>query len=104
MQHREITNEQAQAVLKILKDECGYTADPYNGEGFMRAITTVENDHACSEYRFIGAIGSGGKFRNNGNHNNTPYVDCYSESETPERLTMIERANKKLAELFNGVG
>lgn len=69
---------------------------------FVRTITIVELRLACTEYRFMGDLGFGGKFRNNGNRDNTPYVDCYPENETPERLKMIEAANKRLAELFGG--
>lgn len=100
MIHREINRAQAETVLLILKEECGYRADPYDGEGFIRAIITGGKVNICSEYRFIGAIGSGGKFRNNGNCDNTPYVDSYQESLNPERRAMIERANKRLADLF----
>ena len=57
--------------------------------------------HASSsddlEYRFQGALGFGGKFRN---HGYGWRVDCYSEDETPERLAMIESANAALAELY----
>ena len=102
MSHREINEEQARAILQILKEECGYRADPYDGEGFVRAIRTDTGEHVCREYRFIGAIGSGGKFRNNGNNECTPYVDCYQESKTPERMEMIEKANLRLGKLFNG--
>jgi hypothetical protein len=100
--HRDITEDQARAILQILKDECGYTADPYNGEGFIRSIQAPNphERHICQEYRFCGRLGFGGKFRNNGNQNNTPYVDCYPEHVTKERLAMIDRANKRLSELF----
>ena len=102
MQFREINAEQAATVLQILKEECGYTADPYNGLGFIRAIITddPEREHVCHEYRFIGNIGSGTKFRNNGNNDNVPYVDCYPENETPDRVARMAAANKRLAELF----
>ena len=94
---RKISAEQGRAVLKILVEECGYRViDPRDGEAFVRSIT----DNECREYRFWGALGFGGKFRNNGNCDNTPHVDCYREHETPARLAMIERANARLAELF----
>ena len=74
-----------------------------DADAFVRAISTVlVDDHMiCREYRFCGALGFGGKFRNNGNRNNTPHVDCYPEHETPERLAMIEAANRRLATLFS---
>lgn len=94
---RRITPEQADKVVKILVEECGmrppgrYCAFKYH---------VAEAGSPCREYRFMGALGFGGKFRNNGNYHNTPHVDCYPEHETPGRLAMIEAANKRLAELF----
>ena len=100
MRCREITVEHARAALVILKEECGYTS---GGEDFVRVVSTEgkSGQGICAEYRFMGALGFGGKFRNNGNLNNTPYVDCYPENETPERLSMIDRANERLAALFS---
>lgn len=98
--HREICEAQADAILQILRDECGY--NPFERDGFVRSIVTEGKSaqSICDEYRFMGALGFGGKFRNNGNNNNTPYVDCYREDETSARTDMIERANKRLAALF----
>jgi hypothetical protein len=99
--HREITTDQAKAVRAILEEECGYRrADRF--DDFVYHVATIGKDdwNVCREYRFMGELGFGGKFRNNGKRNNTPYVDCYSENETPSRREMIERANKRLAELF----
>ena len=98
MMHREITEEQAEVALQILKQECGYRPDQYDGPVFVRVITDQESP--CHEWRFIGNLGFGGKFRNNGNRGNVPYVDCYPEDETPERLVMIERANERLSAVF----
>src|ERR1700738_5082838 len=92
---RQITEAQARAVLKILVEECGYRViDPRDGDMFVYRVTREYH-----EYRFMGALGFGGKFRNNGNRDNTPYVDCYPEDETPARLRMIEAANVRLAVL-----
>lgn len=93
---RTITLQQAASVAKILHEECGYRIDPRE----LASFTYHVQKSSCTEYRFMGALGFGGKFRNNGNHNNMPYVDCYSEHETPERQTMIDAANKRLADLF----
>lgn len=104
MRYRPITRDQALQVLKILIEECGHrVTHNRDAECFVRAITAPRPDGGpiCMEYRFCGELGFGGKFRNNGNCNNTPYVDCYRESETPARLAMIEAANRRLAELFN---
>lgn len=99
MLHREISKEQAEQVAWILHQECGLGLR--NAEQMIYSITTDEPEHICHEYRFMGALGFGGKFRNNGNKDNTPYVDFYPEDENPERVKMIENANKRLAELFS---
>ena len=99
---REITEEQARTVRSILHEECGCRVDDRETEVFVRTIKTEASDreNVCHEYRFCGALGFGGKFRNNGNNENVPHVDCYREDETPKRLAMIAAANKRLAELF----
>lgn len=104
--HRQITERQARAVLKILVEECGHRViDPRDGDAFVNVIKTEGLTNpwmVAREYRFCGALGVGGKFHNNGNRDNTPYVDCYRESETPARRGMIEAANRRLAEVFGG--
>lgn len=98
VQHRRtISEDQAKSVLTILEQECGYRHG--DADYFVRYIT--DSKHPCLEFRFCGALGFGGKFRNNGNRNDTPYVDCYKEHETPERTAMIKRANARLAQLFD---
>lgn len=99
---RKITEDQARAVRAILHDECGCRVDGRETEVFVRAIMTEASDResVCHEYRFCGALGFGGKFRNNGNNENVPYVDCYREDQTPARMKMIAKANSRLAELF----
>lgn len=111
MMYREITKQQANSVLRILIEECGYRVlDPRDGDAFVRSIqwpqepSKVMESHVCREYRFCGSLGFGGKFRNNGNNENTPYVDCYNEDVTPARTAMIEAANKRLTELFGSHG
>lgn len=100
---REITEQQARQVLDILIEHCGFrVADAREGDIFCETIrwpnSNTSIDHR--EYRFIGLLGFGGKFRNNGNRDNVPYVDCYPEHQTPSRLTMIEAANTQLRNLF----
>ena len=48
----------------------------------------------CTEYRFQGKLGHGGKYRSQRNK-----VDCYQEDATPERLAIIKKVNAKLATL-----
>jgi hypothetical protein len=97
-----IDKDQAAAVLKILQEECGFPRNDLNDRCFIRTIQAPHptEEHICHEYRFCGALGFGGKFRNNGNNNNIPHVDCYREDQTPKRQAMIAAANKRLRELF----
>ena len=96
MSGRPISTEQAEKVAAILREECGRRGNERDVHSFVYHVT-----RDCREYRFMGALGFGGKFRNNGNHDNTPYVDCYSEDETAERKKMIGRANERLSIIFN---
>lgn len=88
-----LTEDQAIEAMKILNEECRANIDERDDEGFVRYVTTDNKSH---EWRFMGALGSGGKFRMNSGRDH-PYVDCYRESETTERLAMIETANARLS-------
>lgn len=50
----------------------------------------------CTEWRFCGHLGFGGKYRSETNK-----VDCYREDETPKRLAIIGELNDALAKLSN---
>ena len=57
--------------------------------GLFTIICKAEG--GCDEWRFMGKLGFGGKYRSGTNR-----VDCYSEDETPERLDLIKQINIKL--------
>lgn len=92
---REITAEQADAAYTILVHHAGAYDHPRARDGFVYHVTD-----GCMEYRFQGLLGFGGKFRNNGNHENVPHVDCYSEDLNVKRNAVILATNAMLAELF----
>jgi hypothetical protein len=48
----------------------------------------------CTEWRFQGRLGFGGKYRSQTNS-----VDCYREDETETRRNLIRAINDKLAKL-----
>ncbi len=100
MTFRKISLAEAREVYNILVDECGYKTQ--HEDDFVDAIRTNDDESPYEyrgiEFRFIGALGIGGKFRNNGN--GVPYVDCYPKDMLPIRQRMIERANKRLRDLF----
>lgn len=96
MRARAITKEQAEAAYTILVEEAGANPDKYERYAFVHYVVEKHGD----EYRFIGKLGFGGKFRNNGNHDDTPYIDCYPEHLTPARQTIIDNVNGKFVKLF----
>lgn len=51
----------------------------------------------CTEYRFGGKLGFGGKFWNNAS---MWYVNCYKEDLTPELEKIIEDTNTRLKALY----
>lgn len=48
----------------------------------------------CSEWRFSGKLGFGGKYRSGYNR-----VDCYLEDETPERIKLMNELNSELVKI-----
>lgn len=93
----------ADDALEIICEECGFDPDESAIYQFRRAVIEAESHNV--EYRFIGALGFGGKFHlhlrhfsyllgNGGDYR--CYVSCYSEDKTPERAAMIEGANLRL--------
>lgn len=92
-----MTEEQAHSVIQILNEECNSNIAGYNVDAFISYFT--KKDGLNKEWRFMGALGFGGKCKFNSNFQH-PYVDCYREHETPEILDMITKANDRLADLF----
>lgn len=101
-----IVNDRAleTGVWAILEEECGAgnTSAGFGAAGFARWWRVRE---AAREFRFIGALGYGGKVWWDpvaALTGRTPlWVNCYREDETPERAAAIARANARLAELWN---
>lgn len=80
------------AIWAVLVSECGKRDDRLDRVEFETHFPE------CREFRFMGALGFGGKvWWNNGRL----YVTCYPENRTPERERMITAANKRLAELVH---
>lgn len=77
------------AIYDVLVKHAG--ADARDREQFYYAHTIAPG---CTEFRFCGNLGFGGKYRSERN-----VVDCYREDETPERLAIIAATNAALAQL-----
>lgn len=93
---RKITPDEAGQAYAILIETVGASESEDERRSFIRSVASRD----CREYRFMGHLGFGGKFRNNGNFDDTPYVDCYGEHRTKARERMIAAANARLAALF----
>jgi hypothetical protein len=81
-------------ILRILIEECGWQPSDNDRQMFTYHYDTA--DHEPLEYRFMGALGFGGKLWAQADR---LYVTCYQEDETQERHAMIDRANRRLADL-----
>lgn len=75
----------------ILVEHAGAHEDDrgLNRDQFVFHMMEDDDFGGCSEYRFCGVFGFGGKFRRNGNKNNTVYVDYYPENRT-KKLDKVE--------------
>lgn len=90
----------AHAVWDVLVAHAGANDDNWERDSFVQAQT----DAFQREWRFIGTLGFGGKFRRQRTWigpdlHERWYVDCYPEHATPERLAAIAAANAALAAL-----
>jgi len=90
--------EYAIKIGKILIDIGGANPKILSENSDFLSYLTDERSRWDIEYRFMGCLGSGGKFRTS---YNSWKVDCYSEDETPKRLKLISRINKKLKKLYD---
>jgi hypothetical protein len=79
----------ANEIYNVLVEECD--AQEHDRESFC--LNVAED---CTEYRFEGNLGFGGKFWDYG----VWHVDCYPEDLTPQAAAIIERANDRLESLY----
>lgn len=83
-----LTEAEAAAVWDVLVEHAD--ASPAMRDEFV----LMHVNGRCDEFRFIGALGFGGKFwRHNWR------VTCYREDETAARLAIIAATNAALGEL-----
>lgn len=87
----DLSEEQIDEIYQILVDHAG----AHGGE-LERLDFLLSMQEGCTEYRFIGKLGFGGKLRRN---SSGLYVDCYAEDETQERLGIIYFTNDALSRL-----
>lgn len=93
MRVESLTAEQADAVWKVLVEECGARDDDETMEyQFKRYVMTPMGGFG-HEFRFIGNLGFGGKFNVSGGGT---WVSCYPEDSTPERDEAIRKARRRI--------
>lgn len=85
-----MTKEKANKVYDLLVS-IGGAYEPHR-DNFVYYHT--ESKDGCDEWRFVGKLGFGGKYRSDYNR-----VDCYLEDETPERVKLMDELNRELAKL-----
>jgi hypothetical protein len=86
-----IPEARAHSIWLILVEECGASPYPAERETFIRYVgQALSNGH---EYRFMGKLGTGGKFYNDGF---VWTVNCYPSDTNPERERRIAQANYRL--------
>lgn len=89
----ELAREVATQIWTILVEEVGAREDD-------RRSFVQHQGAACTEWRFQGELGFGGKFYPS---RARWYVGCYPEDRTATREALIERANRRLESLRAGL-
>lgn len=79
----------AERVYDLLVKHAGAVDSDTERDLFVLAQTGKH----CTEWRFIGKLGFGGKFWRNAGH---IYVNCYVEDTTPDRQLIINHTNTAL--------
>lgn len=92
---RPIPPEWSRRIYQVLVDTCGASPREDDLQAFVWALGEEKN--VCTEYRFCGKLGFGGKFRNRWE---SWAVDYYPEDETPERREAIDEANRRLQKMY----
>jgi len=82
----------ADALWKVIEKTCG--APETLKASFIRQALEALDRRDQFEYHFKGALGPGGKLFLD--MDGRARVSCYREDETPERLALIETANRML--------
>ena len=91
-----LSEEIANEVYNVLVQECGARDDNTFISERLAFVMRQTREH-IREWRFMGDLGFGGKFWNN---NGRFYVNCYPEELNDEKQRMIDRANARLAPIY----
>lgn len=90
-----MTEDRANKIYDILVNSGGAAEDMRDSFIYHHTDNKYgESNEVCTEWRFCGKLGYGGKYRSDYNT-----VDCYLEDETEEILKIIDEINKELHEI-----
>jgi hypothetical protein len=78
-------------IWDVLVRYAGANRDPLHRESFVSAF--MNREHPTTEFRFIGILGFGGKFRRVSSSFQGLYIDCYPEDLDPHRSGVIQTVN-----------
>lgn len=90
-----LSPEAANAIYDVLVEHAGEIEDEWSRETFVHAQTSRH----CHEYRFMGALGFGGKFWRE-DFQRQWRVNCYAENENERTRKIIAETNKALDEVY----
>ncbi len=95
-----LSEADAAAVWQVLVDHAGVVDDEWDRAAFI----DLQSRNVEPEWRFMGTLGFGGKFRRNrvwigSTRTESWTVGCYAEDLTDERQAVIDKTNEALAEL-----
>jgi hypothetical protein len=96
LSHEPIEPWMAVQIWQVLIEECGNRNDGRRLDLYSFCAYLEKDTGFGHEYRFMGALGFGGKFYND---HFSWRVGTYREDATPAKNEMIRRANVRLAEL-----
>jgi len=91
-----VSEETANKIWGVLVEHCGASDNPDASLG-RRSFVPAAVEGRWTEFRFMGAIGGGGKVWNNSGF----YVNCYPEEQNEANLARMKAANEKLAKLYS---
>lgn len=83
--------QQANKIYEVLVNTAG--ASESLRTGFVEAHT--RDKRPCTEWRFMGKLGFGGKYYADRNT-----VDCYPEDISPERKELIQKIRSELKDIL----
>ena len=87
-----MTIEQANKIYNILVNLGGASEDMRDSFVYHHIDDKTDKNHEiCTEWRFMGKLGYGGKYRSRYNT-----VDCYKEDETKTTLKLVNEINELL--------